>query len=172
MVLSSNTFTFHLPPHPLSTPLTFPPHPAPAPVRSSLKRPLPLHDTAHIGSRKKRRLRLTLITSRLSRPFSTPATHAVDKGRSKIAVWAKSKRLCGGLLRKAAILNRMRRSLGTGLGGAVGKGNSLVDAAGLGGQEGFLRPGFATLRGVGVQNPSPLGLSNYDALDEEDVWVG
>ena len=87
-------------------------------------------------------------------------------------MWAKSKRLCSGVLRKAAILNRMRRSLGTGSAGAVGRGNSLIDAAGLGGQEGFLRPGFAMLRSVAVQNPSPLGLSNYDALDEEDVWVG
>lgn len=86
-------------------------------------------------------------------------------------MWAKSKRLSAGVLRKAAILNRMRRSSENGLASAVGKGNSLNGAAGLGGQEGILRPGFAVLQGTGVQCPSPLGLSNYDALDEEDVWV-
>jgi len=47
----------------------------------------------------------------------------------------------------------------------------VIDEEGLGGQDGFLRPGFAMLRGVCVQNPSPLGLSNYDALDEDDGWV-
>jgi hypothetical protein len=53
----------------------------------------------------------------------------------------------------------------------VGRRDSLIDEAGLAGPEGLLRPSLAMLRGVGVQNQSPLGLSNYDALDEEDVWV-
>ncbi|KAF2190265.1 hypothetical protein K469DRAFT_560394, partial [Zopfia rhizophila CBS 207.26] len=59
--------------------------------------------------KKKRRLRLFLITSRLSSPFSHPATNIVDRGSSKIAVWAKQKALGRNLLRKAAILNRIRR---------------------------------------------------------------
>lgn len=59
--------------------------------------------------KKKRRLRLFLITSRLSLPFSSPATNIVDRGSSKIAVWAKQKALGRNLLRKAAILNRIRR---------------------------------------------------------------
>src|ERR1700710_1956755 len=37
--------------------------------------------------RKKRRLRLHLITSRLSRPFSQPASNIVNRGISKIAIW-------------------------------------------------------------------------------------
>jgi len=60
--------------------------------------------------KKKRRLRLFLITSRLSPQFSHPATNIVDRGSSKIAVWAKQKSLGRNLLRKAAILNRIRRS--------------------------------------------------------------
>ncbi|KAF2489912.1 hypothetical protein BU16DRAFT_441880, partial [Lophium mytilinum] len=60
--------------------------------------------------KKKRRLRLFLITSRLSQPFSAPATNIVDRGSSKIAVWAKQKALGRNLLRKAAILNRIRRN--------------------------------------------------------------
>lgn len=60
--------------------------------------------------KKKRRLRLFLITSRLSPQFSHPATNIVDRGSSKIAVWAKQKNLGRNLLRKAAILNRIRRS--------------------------------------------------------------
>lgn len=60
--------------------------------------------------KKKRRLRLFLITSRLSPQFSHPATNIVDRGSSKIAVWAKQKNLGRNLLRKAAILNRIRRN--------------------------------------------------------------
>jgi len=59
--------------------------------------------------KKKRRLRLVLITSRLSPQFSHPATNIVDRGSSKIAVWAKQKALGRNLLRKAAILNGIRR---------------------------------------------------------------
>jgi hypothetical protein len=58
--------------------------------------------------KKKRRLRLVLITSRLSPQFSYPATNIVNRGSSKIAVWAKQKGLGQGMLRKAAILNRIR----------------------------------------------------------------
>lgn len=60
--------------------------------------------------KKKRRLRLFLITSRLSPQFSHPATNIVDRGSSRIAVWAKQKSLGRNLLRKAAILNRIRRN--------------------------------------------------------------
>ncbi|KAF1933146.1 uncharacterized protein M421DRAFT_88423 [Didymella exigua CBS 183.55] len=60
--------------------------------------------------KKKRRLRLFLITSRLSPQFSHPATNIVDRGSSKIAIWAKQKNLGRNLLRKAAILNRIRRN--------------------------------------------------------------
>lgn len=76
----------------------------------SRKRTRPLADIDNLesDSKKKRRLRLLLITSRLSRPFSTPATHIVDRGSSKIAVWAKKKSLVPQVLRKAAIMNHIR----------------------------------------------------------------
>src|SRR5690242_2864266 len=59
--------------------------------------------------KKKRRLRLFLITSRLSPQFSHPATNIVDRGNSKIALWAKQKAAGRNLLPKAAILNCIRR---------------------------------------------------------------
>lgn len=103
-----------------SPPLTFPFRPSSSSSSTAthdpitpLKRPRPLTDIdgelSTLG-KKKRRLRLFLITSRLSRPFSLPASNIVDRGSSKIAVWAKQKSSLGRhLLRKAAILNRVRR---------------------------------------------------------------
>ncbi|PGH05356.1 hypothetical protein AJ79_06825 [Helicocarpus griseus UAMH5409] len=77
------------------------------------KRPRSLTDVDGEGSvglqKKKRRLRLVFVTSRLSRPFSAPPTHIVSRGSSKIAVWAKQKALGRNLLRKAAIMNRLRK---------------------------------------------------------------
>jgi hypothetical protein len=63
--------------------------------------------------KKKQRLRLFFITSPLSPQFSYPATNIVDRGGSKIAVWAKQKALGRNLLRKAAILNYIRRRAGS-----------------------------------------------------------
>jgi hypothetical protein len=54
---------------------------------------------------------------------------------------------------------------------AAGRRDSLIEDTGFRAQDGFLRPGLTMLRSVSVQSPSPLGLSNYDALDEEDGWV-
>jgi hypothetical protein len=101
------TFTFEI----LSSPimrLTFPPRPPPGPRKRS--RAIADIDGEHsCMHKKKRRLRLFLITSRLSPQFSHPATNIVDRGSSKIAVWAKQKSLGRNLLRKAAILNHIRR---------------------------------------------------------------
>ncbi|KAI0614045.1 hypothetical protein TUN199_00942 [Pyrenophora tritici-repentis] len=71
--------------------------------------------------KKKRRLHLVLITSRLSPQFSHPATNIVDRGSSKIAVWAKQKALGRNLLRKAAILNGIRRRNMSSKGGNGGR---------------------------------------------------
>jgi hypothetical protein len=84
------------------------------PLRGSKKRTRAVADIDGEHScvqKKKRRLRLFLITSRLSPQFSFPATNIVDRGSSKIAVWAKQKALGRNLLRKAAILNGVRRRL-------------------------------------------------------------
>lgn len=103
---------FHFSAGPLTAKLTF--TQPQAPYRTlPRKRCRPLNDVDgenSAGSRKKkRRLRLFLITSRLSPIFSQPATYIVDRGSSKIAVWAKQKSLGRNLLRKAAILNRIRK---------------------------------------------------------------
>lgn len=56
--------------------------------------------------KKKRRLRLELITSRLSKPFATPPTHIISKNASlRVGIWARQKVLGKNLLRKAALLN-------------------------------------------------------------------
>ena len=55
--------------------------------------------------RKKRRLRLSLITSRLSRPYASPATHINSTKASRVGPWARQRFAGGKLLRKAAILN-------------------------------------------------------------------
>jgi len=133
----------------------------------SFKRRRALSDVDGDGNegRKKRRLRLHLITSRLSRPFSQPATNIVDHGISKIAVWAKNKSLTRGSLRKAAIMNRVRMRI-----------DAAKDSMR---QERERTRDTMALRQVVVQKPryydlplppSPLGLSNYDALDLEDEF--
>lgn len=104
---SKSAFTFAALPCPTMA-LTFPPRPTHLPQ----KRYRAVTDVDGERSclrKKKRRLRLFLITSRLSLPFSQPATNIVDRGNSKIAVWAKQKALGRNLLRKAAILNRIKR---------------------------------------------------------------
>ncbi|KAF2762783.1 hypothetical protein EJ05DRAFT_471744 [Pseudovirgaria hyperparasitica] len=168
------------------------------------------------SGKKKRRLRRFLVTSRLSLPFSYPATNIVDRGPSKIAVWAKQKSTGRELLRKAAILNRIRqRQISppilpaqsqevlrqTFLYGAPDTStHPIVQRSGL---SPVLSPNFvsqpAVVRGPSIQRedandpnisalrqkspspqvprrdytplpPSPLGLSNYDALDLEEDY--
>lgn len=138
----------------------------PIPSNRPFKRRRALSDVDGEGNegRKKRRLRLHLITSRLSRPFSQPASNIVNRGMNKIPVWgAKNRALGKNLLRKAAIMNRVRRRM---------------DAA-----RDFMRMEQEktrerlSLREIVIQKPrcleiplppSPLGLSNYDAFDLED----
>ncbi|KAH0547863.1 hypothetical protein GP486_008396 [Trichoglossum hirsutum] len=139
------------------------PRPAQQPARNSRKRHRPLADvdgdTSGRVMKKKRRLRLRLITSRLSRPFSAPPTHIVDRGPSKIAVWVKQKKLGQNLLRKAAIMNRIRKHM------AEGRG---VKAPTLIKQYDTITPAQLPRRPFIPLPPSPLGLSNYDVLDMED----
>lgn len=136
------------------------------PASQLFKRRRALSDVDGDGNegRKKRRLRLHLITSRLSRPFSQPASNIIVRGVSKVAVFGGRKRsACKSVLRKAAIMNRVRKTM---------------DAA-----KDFMRleqertQATMKLGEILVQKPrghsfllppSPLGLSNYDALDLED----
>lgn len=89
--------------------LIFLPRPSPPRPRKRCRAVTDIDGEHSSLQKKKRRLRLFLITSRLSPEFSSPATNIVDRGSSKIAVWAKQKALGRNLLRKAAILNRIRR---------------------------------------------------------------
>jgi len=76
--------------------------------RNLLKRPRSLEDIAGEEGhtqRKKRRLRLELVTSRLSRPYATPATHIIGTKAWRVGAWARQRFAGGKLLRKAAILN-------------------------------------------------------------------
>lgn len=94
------------------------------PPRPSTKRARPKADvdgpnTASLPS-KKRRLRLELITSRLSRPFSLPATHilnrearaAGDRRFPRVAPHAEARRGAPEV-RRFAVLNRARCVRGT-----------------------------------------------------------
>ncbi|SPO03106.1 uncharacterized protein DNG_05788 [Cephalotrichum gorgonifer] len=122
------TFTTSDPKTRKSSPLTFKFEPTPTPPKTSVKRPRSAADvdgpnTAALSS-KKRRLRLELITSRLSQPFSLPATHilnrealaAGDKRFLKMATHAEMVRRgdlnsSSSSIRRFAILNKTRATL-------------------------------------------------------------
>jgi hypothetical protein len=162
---ANETFSFTLS---LKPPLEFTfdrPLSAPVPTNRAFKRRRALSDVDGDGNegRKKRRLRLHLITSRLSRPYSQPATNIVNRGISKIAIRGRNRALGKNLLRRAAIMNRVRLRMDA--------ANDLVRR--------HHEPNKETLAlsEIVVQKPryhdvplppSPLGLSNYDALDLED----
>ena len=156
---------------------------------SSFKRSRPLPDGGEGSCRKKRRLRLKLITSRLSRPFSSPSSHIIDRGASKIAIWAKQKCLGRNLLRKAAIMNRVRQQSAAAAAVrasdqrtleaarqafmyvselAARQSRSCPDRMLNGGSRRQCQIVQIPRREYIPLPPSPLGLSNYDALDLED----
>ena len=125
--ISNTKFTFRISPR-AELPSPFSP-PSPPSVRSWKRGRLVSdvdgeHSCLH---KKKRRLRLFLITSRLSPQFSHPASNIVDRGSSKIAVWAKQRPLGRNILRKAAILNGIRRQSMHALETASGLGRVLIE---------------------------------------------
>jgi len=126
------------------------------------RRPLWDVDGGTSGGKKKRRLRLNLVTSRLSRPFSVPASNIINRGISKIAIWAKSLRSDQNELRKAAIINRIRINLVAAKAVAHKESETGLEKKALGALM------STKARSYEVLPPSPLGLSNYDALDLED----
>jgi hypothetical protein len=140
------------------------PLPSLRPMNRPVKRRRALSDVDGDGNegRKKRRLRLYLITSRLSRPFSQPASNIVNRGDPKVTIWGRARALNKNVLRRAAIMNRVRLRLAATRGlcyqrepnrEAVGLQHLIVPKPR---NHDFVLP------------PSPLGLSNYDALDLED----
>ncbi|KAI9759000.1 MAG: hypothetical protein M4579_002663 [Chaenotheca gracillima] len=141
-------------------------------ARDMTKRPRALADVDGEAcantSHKKRRLRLLLITSRLSRPFSAPPTHIVNRGVSKIALWAKQKALGRNLLRKAAMLNSFRMKIEAAR-EVERKKLELARQAFM--QVTHRRQAMAAQiprRQYIPLPPSPLGLTNYDAFDVDD----
>jgi hypothetical protein len=123
---SNIEFTFRIPPHPTMA-LTFPQRPSVPRSKKRCRAAADIDGEHSCTWKKKRRLRLFLITSRLSPQFSHPATNIVDRGNSKIAVWAKQKAMGRNLLRKAAILNRIRRQSVCERGARVRMGRALVE---------------------------------------------
>ncbi|KAL8826929.1 MAG: hypothetical protein Q9170_007213 [Blastenia crenularia] len=154
--------------------------------QSFLKRPRSETDVDGEDSvdlqKKKRRLRLDLVTSRLSQPYATPTTHIISRKSRRPGPWKTLKSPLRSPLRRAAILNAIRvkrktaKNFGpkevnllTGLETPKEPAHTEVDLMtqgirsprGLGNDEGSPQPHFPA-------SPSPLGPSNYDALDEED----
>lgn len=177
------TFTFVLTP---SSKYTFtsklsPPPPRPAPFKR--RRPLWDVDGSPHPTKKKRRLRLGLVTSRLSRPFSSPASNIADRGVARVgsASWPVPRRPEKNELRKAAIMNRVRQRLSVLKAAQVKQSppasvpqkrthSQLVSALAL---RDVVAPMARTYEVPSQLPPSPLGLSNYDALDlEEEEGLG
>ncbi|KAI5781439.1 hypothetical protein EDC01DRAFT_619586 [Geopyxis carbonaria] len=112
------TFTFRARTPP---PFSFPPartqYPTPESSETTYprKRARPLADIDGLDTdlreySKKRRIRLKLITSRLSEPFAVPPTNIQDRANCpRGCMWARSRNVARNALRKAAILNKIRR---------------------------------------------------------------
>lgn len=160
------------------------------PPFESTKRRRPLCDvdgTEFLG-KKKRRLRLNLITSRLSKPFSSPASNVADHGIKKVTVW---KRGCGTVppvakdnLRKMAVMNCVKNQVEVMKMGAEKRREMMlpppIEAPVQTHAQLMCQMALRDISLVKPRTPesspslppSPLGLSNYDALDlEEDVGI-
>ncbi|KAL8758647.1 MAG: hypothetical protein Q9199_001325 [Rusavskia elegans] len=157
---------------------------------SSLKRGRPQSDVEGEDlvdtQRKKRRLRVDLVTSRLSQPYASPATHINSSRRTqRLGPWARPRFRVRSPLRRAAILNssRIRRTarhighkevnLLTTLRTETESDHVEIDLV----TGGIRTPREPPPKGCLPQGytpplPSPLGPSNYDAFDEEEVHFG
>ncbi|KAI4258629.1 MAG: hypothetical protein LQ352_001164 [Teloschistes flavicans] len=132
--------------------------------------------------RKKRRLRVDLVTSRLSQPYATPTTHISSRKTLRRGPWARPRYRVRSPLRRAAILNafRARRMAAKHL---EFKEDNLL--AGLKSPQesehlevDLVKEGIRTPRDPPPEHrlpqqylpssPSPLGPSNYAAFDEEE----
>lgn len=130
--------------------------------------------------KKKRRLRLNLITSRLSRPYATPTTYIINRANPRVARRTQQNGSVGNLLRKAAIMNWVRIKVATAM--KLQYSSSVIPRALPICTQHFNQ----SLENIDEENfrerlasppkmyshrlprpPSPLGLSNYDAIDLE-----
>ncbi|KAH9886172.1 hypothetical protein F4778DRAFT_484959 [Xylariomycetidae sp. FL2044] len=138
------------------------------PSSEAVKRVRAVHDVDGPGtgilSSKKRRLRLGLITSRLSQPYSLPATHILNRESNDdapvlsqflkfAANGAKKAGHQAHLVRKAAILNRIRITVRQ---TAVSRGHLVV--ANLAARDNVLSHGLqvvTTAASTGARYPGP-----------------
>lgn len=151
-----------------------------------LKRSRPRTDVDGEGlghlQKKKRRLRLYLITSRLSKPYATPPTHINSRGTMRVGVWARQRVVGRDLLRKAAIFNSIRIKRITAkeaeehrpeidTQSSLYRNLTQVEIESLAdcgrSHQSIRHLGFCTQQFL-PPPPSPPGLSNYDAFDEDD----
>ena len=143
-------------------------------------------DHSDTRQRKKRRLRRELITSRLSRPYASPATHIISRNAVKLGIWTGRRYIGRNAFRKAAILNSIRREK---LSNGAEKKMLLPQETSLKATYERLDPDISSVRvktfreipsshtsvGLPVNNrvrvsspPSPPVTTNYDVFDEED----
>ncbi|MCJ1482608.1 hypothetical protein MMC06_002774 [Schaereria dolodes] len=155
--------------------------------RQSLKRTRSRADVDGEGSenvqKKKRRLRLNLITSRLSRPYASPTTHIITRGALKIPVWARQN-MAGRNplrpLRKLAMINLIRiksaqarkaeqrsQVSGNERSNRIRPGNVNIESIESGSRWQQSLKAQAFQKSYTPPTLSPLGLSNYDVLDQE-----
>lgn len=135
------------------------------------RRPLWDVDGSTSEGKKKRRLLRFLITSPLSRPFSVPATNILDRPISKVPVWTKGRRLDKSLLRRAAIMNRVRSRLDAAKATVARRDEELSRHAVAFRQViPVLKPRCydVPLPGLPITRSPLVGVSNYKALDEDD----
>ena len=180
-----DTFSFDvndMPKPTLHFALTSKPQPASkVPTASTiLKRARPATDVDGEGSehkqKKKRRLRLDLITSRLSQPYATPTTYIVGRGNTKVK--RRSRRRHSGLsiLRMAALINstrvhkihRGREYLEDTVRFPIEDSEAYEEKIEMMNERRCLQRHL----GLNVQRRprSPLGLTDYDAIDREDPY--
>lgn len=166
----------------------FPKAQSPTSRRDSPKRVRPRADVDGEGSEdaqnKKRRLRLDFITSRLSRPYALPTTHIASRGEPRIAMWARPKAPGKNVLYKAAIINSIKKKSSPkkkteskGLTSATNVYDEDGDAhRTIGeGSDAAKKPRDmfevqSAQQSHGQAHSTPVGLSNYDALDQEDRY--
>ncbi|KAI1636296.1 hypothetical protein F4809DRAFT_641692 [Biscogniauxia mediterranea] len=101
-----------------------------------LKRARPAHDVdgpeTHTLAIKKRRLRLVLVTSRLSRPFSAPATHICPRRERLGTTTAQAAQYyANGRFRLLLLCVARRMGMGMGVGIGMGAGGHYVRKAAI-----------------------------------------
>ena len=147
---------------------------------TALKRVRPTTDVDGEGSeykqKKKRRLRLDLITSRLSQPYATPTTYIVGRGNIKLKRRPRRRYSGLGILRMAALINSTRIQYAH---KNKGSPEDLFDypIEDVEAYEEKLemkneRKYSQRSSELNVQriSRSPLGLTDYDAIDREDPY--